>query len=78
MAAVSSAPKGQLALLVEESSQQRFLVDTGSSYSIIPHKSRESQAGPRLCTADCWPIACWGTHKMHVAEGGRRFKLDFS
>ena len=31
MAAASCGPKGQLALLVDEVSQQQFLVDTGSS-----------------------------------------------
>ena len=72
MAAVSSCPKGQLALLVDEASQQRFLVDTGSSYSINHHKSREPKSQPHLCTADCWPIACWGTRKMHMAAGSRR------
>ena len=49
VAAVSSG------LLVDEASQQRFLFNTCSS--IIPHKSREPQSGPRLCTADRSPIA---------------------
>ena len=75
MAAVSCGPKGQLALLVDESSQQRFLVDTGSSYSILPHKSQQPQSGPRLCTADRSPISCWGGRK--VAAGGRRFSWTF-
>ena len=47
VAAVSCGPKGQLALLVDEASQQRFLVDTGSSYSILPHKFQQPQSGPR-------------------------------
>ena len=63
--------------MVDEASQQRFLVNTGSSYSIIPHKSREPQSGLCLCTADRSQIACWGTRKMHVAAGGSRFKWDF-
>ena len=57
MAAVSSGLKGRLALLVDEASQQGFLVDTGSSYSIIPHKSKQPTSGPRLCTADPSPTA---------------------
>ena len=77
MAAVSSGPTGRLALLVDESTQQRFLVDTGSSYSIIPHRSQGPTSGPRLCTADRSPIACWGDRKMHVAAGGRRFTWPF-
>ena len=77
MAAVSSGPKRQLALLVDEASQQRFLVNTGSSYSILPYKSKQSTSGPRLCTADCSPIACWGDHRLHVAAGGKRFTWTF-
>ena len=77
MAAVSSGPKGRLAMLVDEATQQWFLVDTGSSYSIIPHRSQELTSGPRLCTSDPVPIACWGDRKMHVAAGGRRFKWPF-
>ena len=77
MAAVSCGPKGQLALLVDEASQQRFLVDTGSSYSILPHKSQQPHSGPRLCTADRSPIPCWGGRKVHVAAGGRRFSWTF-
>ena len=77
MAAVSCGPKGQLALLVDEASQQRFLVDTGSSYSILPHKSQQPHSGLRLCTADRSPIPCWGGRKVHMAAGGRRFSWTF-
>ena len=34
MATISSGPKGRLALLLDEASQQRVLVNTGCSYSI--------------------------------------------
>ena len=64
-------------MLVDKATQQRFLVDTGSSYSILPHRSQEPTSGPCLCTADCSPIACWGDRKLHVAAGGRRFMWPF-
>ena len=64
-------------MLVDKATQQRFLVDTGSSYSILPHRSQEPTSGPFLCTADCSPIACWGDRKLHVAAGGRRFMWPF-
>ena len=57
-AAVSYGPKGHLALLVDEATQDRFLVDTGSAFSIIPVQSSEVPTGPRICAADCTPIAC--------------------
>ena len=77
MATVSSGPKGRLALPVDKATQQWFLVDTGSSYSIIPHRSQEPTSGPRLCSADGSPIACWGDRKLHVAASGRRFTWPF-
>ena len=77
MAALSSGPKGRLALLVDEATQQRFLVDTGSSYSILPHQSQAPTSSPRRCTADRSPIACWGDRKLHVAASGRRFTWPF-
>ena len=77
MAAASCGPKGQLALLVDEVSQQRFLVDTGSSYSILPQKSQRPRSGPRLCSADRSPIACWGGPKVHMEAGGRTFSWTF-
>ena len=77
MAAISSGPKGRLALLVDKATQKQFLVDTGSSYSIIPHWSQELTSGPCLCTADRSPIACWGDRKLHVAVSGRRFTWPF-
>ena len=77
MAAVSFGPKGRLAPLVDEASQQRFLVNTGSSYSILPHKSKQPTSGPHLCGADRSPIACWGDCRLHVAAGARRFTWTF-
>ena len=62
---------------MDEATQQQFLVDTGSSYSIIPHRSQEPTSGPHLCIADCSPISYWGDCKLHRAAGGRRFTWLF-
>ena len=35
-AAVSYGPRGHLALLVDQATRDKFLVDTGSAFSIIP------------------------------------------
>ena len=77
VATVSSGPQGRLALLVDKESQQQFLVDMGSSYSILPHKSQQPKSRPHLCTADHSPIACWGGRKVHMAAGGKRFMWTF-
>jgi hypothetical protein len=37
-------------------SQTKFLVDTGSLYSILPHRSRKPPHGPVLRAADGWQI----------------------
>ena len=77
VATVYSGHKGRLAMLVDEASQQQFLVDTGSSYSILPHRSKEPTSGPRSCTADCSLIASSGVRRKHMAAVGRRFTWDF-
>ena len=52
-------------------------MNTGSSYSILPHKSKQPTSWPHLCTADHSLIACWGDRRLHVAAGGRRFTWTF-
>jgi hypothetical protein len=46
--------------VVDESSQRRFLVDTGAAYSIFPFSSSGKQSGPRLMGAECR----WITHPL--------------
>ena len=61
MAAAAAADSpGRLALLVDEASDRRFLVDTGSAVSIIPHSSVLPPTGPSILTADGTPIRCRG------------------
>jgi hypothetical protein len=40
-AAVSYGPRGHLALLVDQATRDKFLVDTGSAFSIIPYQSTD-------------------------------------
>ena len=49
MATVYSGPKGRLAMLVDEASQQQFLVDIGNSYSVIQLTSPRSQHLGQAC-----------------------------
>ena len=48
-AAISYGPQGHLALLVDQVTRDKLLVDTGSAFSIIPYKSADVQTGPRIC-----------------------------
>jgi hypothetical protein len=56
---------------------QKFLVDTGSSYSILPHRSSAPQSGPLLCAANNRRIRCWGYRSAAMAVNGRRYEWNF-
>jgi hypothetical protein len=55
----------------------KFLVDTGASYSIFPHKSKRPPSGPRLRGPGGQDIACWGEKEMAVFFGGQRYTWSF-
>jgi hypothetical protein len=45
---------------------RRYLVDTGATFSLIPHKSSEPQARhSRLISPGGQPIRCWGKERLH-------------
>ena len=52
-------------------------MDTGSSYSIIPHSSQQPATGPLLRSANGQPISCWGERRLTVIFGGHRYTWDF-
>ena len=58
-AAAAAAPMGNLSCLlylVDVASSKRFLVEPGSAFSILPHKSSAEPTGPRLMTTDGKPL----------------------
>jgi hypothetical protein len=44
----------------------KFLIDTGSSFSILPYRSAAAVYGPRLRAANGHAIRCWGIVKSYV------------
>jgi len=76
-AAVSNGVPGRLGLLVDEATNCAFLIDSGSVFSIIPHKSSSPPKGPRIVTADKTAIPCWGYRWRTLQVGGRQFKWKF-
>ena len=61
VAAAAAAPKGTLSCLlylVDADNSKRYLVDSGSAFSILPHKSSAEPTGPRLMTSDDKPLHC--------------------
>jgi Reverse transcriptase (RNA-dependent DNA polymerase) len=53
------------------------LVDTGSSFSILPHKSRAPLAGPLLRAADGRRIRCWGSKQLQLSLHGTSYSWQF-
>jgi len=57
---------------------RRYLVDTGASFSLVPHKSADPPARqPRLTGPNGPPIKCWGEEKRRLRIGGRQFEREF-
>ena len=76
-ATASPGRPGRLGLLRDDSTNNVFLVDTGSVYSIIPHQSSQPPHGPPITTADGQPVKCWGVVQRTLQVGRRIFKWDF-
>ena len=75
----ATAPEGQpgrLAQLVDEATKQRYLVDSGSAFSIRPFRSSSKPTGPGLATATGTPIRCWGRQRAAIRAGGRSFSCN--
>ena len=68
---------GHLILLRDSISSQDFLVDSGSSYSLLPHQSSAPPSGPLLHTADGTPLPTWGIRETSVRFGSHPFLFSF-
>jgi len=66
-----------LLYLVDVVNSKRYLVDTGSAYSIIPHHDTAEPTGPRLVTADGSPLRCWGSRTCTIRTRARHFTWTF-
>jgi len=77
VATIPAGQPGRLGLLHDSTSSTRFLVDSGSVFSIIPYSSNKPTTGPVLMAADKTIIACWGQRTMAVNASGHQFVLTF-
>jgi hypothetical protein len=60
--------------MLDQVSNRHFLVDTGASYSILPHVSSLPASCPKLYGPAGQPLPCWGERLVQL-----RFQdLDFS
>ena len=58
-------------------SSRDYLVDTGASRSVFPHRSSAALTGPRLLMADGWPTKAWGSRLIPLQFGSHRFQFQF-
>ena len=74
-AAAAATPKGTLGCLlylVDMDNSKRYLVDSGSAFSILPHKSSGEPTGPRLMASHS---TAWTPH-VHLPNQDEAVLLD--
>ena len=72
-APVQPGGSSRLVLLVDEATGDKFLVDTGAVFSVLPFSSD----GPQISTADASPLPCWGWVERRLRAGGICFSWRF-
>ena len=66
-----------LIFLTDELTNDRYLVDTGATLSIVPCFKNTSPSGPLLKGADGQPIPSWGFIQKTVQFQGKLFSASF-
>ena len=75
---VNTAQAGSsLIFLPDVMSKKSFLVDTGASLSILPHKLSDSVFGPKLVSVNGSAIPAWGFKNVTVQFGLYTFTYRF-
>jgi len=74
---VGAVHPGGLVQVVDNNSGASFLVDTGSTFSIMPFSSNSPPTGPLLRSANGHKILCWGKRRLTICFGGRRYSWTF-
>jgi hypothetical protein len=63
--------------MLDQVFNRRFLVDTGASYSILPHCSSLPASGPKLYGPAGQHISCWGDHLVTLQFQDQDFSWKF-
>jgi hypothetical protein len=75
---ISAVRPSRLFYVTDSASSRRFLVDTGSAFSIMPWQSKSTPSGPSLAGgADGRQIPCWGEKSFTVSLDGVQRSWDF-
>ncbi len=67
---VSAVRPGRLFYITDSVSSRRYLLDTGSAFSIMPWESSDTPCGSNLTAADGRRIPCWGERPFTITIGG--------
>ncbi len=67
----------QLIHMLDQISNRRFLVNTGASYSILPHRFSLPASGPKLFGPAGQPIPCWGDCLVQLKFQDQDFSWKF-
>ncbi len=74
---LSTVTPGLLFHIEDQHTHQRFLWDTGLSYSILPHQSSAVASGPPLHGPVGRPIKCWGEFELTLTFNKKQYKWIF-
>jgi hypothetical protein len=75
--AIHSPANAGLIFLTDKLKNDRYLVDTGTTLSIVPCNQNSSPSGPLLKGADGQPIPSWGFIQKTVQFQGKLFTASF-
>jgi hypothetical protein len=70
---VYAVSPGQLVHIMDQSSNRRFLVDTGAAFSVFLHSSPGPPYKPALAGAAGQSIPCWGEQQFQLSFTGKAF-----
>ncbi len=74
---VNAVSPGQLVHIMDQSSNRRFLVDTGAAFSVFAHSSPGPPCEPALAGAASQSIPCWGEQQFQLSFTGKAFSWPF-
>jgi hypothetical protein len=74
---INAVAAEQLIHMQDEISNRHFLMDTGASYSILPHCSSLPAMSPKLFGLAGQLIPCWGDRLMQLGFQDQDFSWKF-
>ena len=64
----------KLVHITDQMTGRHYLVDTGTSFSWVPHQSKGPTEGPSLISPSGAPIKCWGETTFQLPFSDRTFR----